>query len=65
MRMFSELVESRGLSLKLIGVGGASTADHVRAYLDAGAESVHIATAAMVDPLVACRIREELIAADQ
>jgi dihydroorotate dehydrogenase len=56
-RMFSELITSRGLSLKLIGVGGASTADHVRAYLNAGAEAVHIATAAMVDPLVACHIR--------
>ncbi len=56
--LFAELIASRGLSLKLIGVGGASTAEHVRAYLDAGAESVHIATAAMVDPLVALRIRE-------
>jgi dihydroorotate dehydrogenase len=59
VRMFSELVAERGLSVKLIGVGGASTAGHVRAYLEAGAEAVHIATAAMVDPLVACRIRAE------
>lgn len=58
-RMFAELIEQRGLSLKLIGVGGASTAAHVREYLAAGAESVHIATAAMVAPLVACRIRGE------
>lgn len=59
VRMFADLIESRGLNMRLIGVGGASTAEHVCDYLDAGAESVHIATAAMVDPLVACRIRNE------
>lgn len=58
-RMFAELIECRGLPLNLIGVGGASTAEHVHAYLAAGAESVQIATAAMVDPLVACRIRRD------
>ena len=58
-RMFAELIQVRGLSLRLIGVGGISTADHVRDYLDAGAESVQIATAAMVNPGVACRIRED------
>lgn len=63
-RMFAELIESRGLSLKLIGVGGAATAEHVRAYLEAGAESVHIGTAAMVDPLVAYRIRRESLSAE-
>ena len=56
-KMFSELIKAKNLSLKLIGVGGAGTADHLREYLAAGAEAVHIATAAMVDPLVACRIR--------
>ncbi len=59
-KLFAELIAERGLPTKLIGVGGASTAAHVRAYLDAGAESVHIATAAMIDPLVASRIRTEL-----
>jgi dihydroorotate dehydrogenase len=41
----------------LIGVGGAFTVDDVRRYLVAGAEAVHLATAAMLDPTVAIRIR--------
>lgn len=59
-RMFAELIERKELSVRLIGVGGASTAEHVRAYLDAGAEAVHIATAAMVNPAVALEIRRGL-----
>jgi dihydroorotate dehydrogenase len=43
----------------LIGVGGAFTADDVRRYLVAGAQAVHLATAAMVDPAVALTIRGE------
>ena len=46
----------------LIGVGGASTAEHVRDYLAAGAESVHLATAAMVRPEVGLEIRAALAA---
>lgn len=59
-KLFARLIEEMGLKMSLIGVGGASTAEHVREYLDAGAESVHIATAAMVDPSAGIRIREEL-----
>ncbi len=59
-RLFADLIEERSLDTKIIGVGGASTAGHVREYLAAGAESVHIATAAMTDPLIGLRIREEL-----
>jgi dihydroorotate dehydrogenase (NAD+) catalytic subunit len=59
-KLFDRLIRERGHGPKLIGVGGASTAEHVRAYLDAGAECVHIATAAMVDPMVALKIRAEL-----
>ncbi|MGE3316823.1 MAG: hypothetical protein AB7O26_17030 [Planctomycetaceae bacterium] len=58
-RMFAELIAARGLSTKLVGVGGVRTAADVREYLAAGAESVQIATAAMIDPLVAVRIRDE------
>ena len=54
---FSALIRDRKLPLSLIGVGGASTYEHVRDYLNAGAESVHLATAAMVDPRVAIKIR--------
>lgn len=56
-RMFSQLIQQRGLGLRTIGVGGISMAKHVDQYLDAGAESVQLATAAMLDPAVACRIR--------
>ena len=59
-RLFARLIADRALPLRLIGVGGASTARHVRDYLEAGAESVHIATAAMVDPWIGIRIRSGL-----
>lgn len=56
--LFAGLIaRTSGRALRLIGVGGAGTADDVRAYLTAGAEHVQIATAAMLDPQVAIRIR--------
>lgn len=55
--LFSRLIGQRGMNLRLIGVGGASTAEHVKGYLDAGAEHVQIASAAMVDPETALSIR--------
>ncbi|MEX0725507.1 MAG: hypothetical protein WD065_04520 [Planctomycetaceae bacterium] len=48
---------SRGLDVKFIGVGGVSTAEHLQAFLEAGAEGVHLATSVMVDPAVGLRIR--------
>ncbi len=59
-RLFAKLIAEKQLTLKLVGVGGTSSADDVRDYLQAGAESVHIATAAMVNPLVGTQIRSEL-----
>lgn len=59
-QMFARLIEEAGRSLRLIGVGGASSAACVRRYLEAGAEAVHLATAAMADPFVGCRIRRGL-----
>ena len=59
-RLFADLLKERGETTRLIGVGGASTAADVRAYLDAEAECVHIATAAMVNPAVGINIRQEL-----
>jgi len=61
-RLARQVVTGRYLSLgikpaAIIGVGGAFSADDVRRYLVAGAESVHLATAAMLDPAVALRIR--------
>ena len=60
VRLFAEVITRKGRNLKLIAVGGASTAQHVRDYLDAGAEAVHVATAAMVDPAVGLKIRGAL-----
>ena len=60
--VFAELIRERGLDLRLVGVGGISRAEHVREYLAAGAESVHLASAIMVDPEVGLRIRRELAA---
>lgn len=57
--MFARLARERNLKLTLVGVGGASSAEHVRQYLDAGAAAVHVATAAMVDPGVAMAIRRQ------
>jgi dihydroorotate dehydrogenase len=59
LKLFAELSRQRSLKTRMIGVGGAATAAHVRDYLDAGAEAVHIATAAMINPLVALEIRSE------
>ena len=55
--LFSELIRKRSDALHIISVGGVSTARHVQSCLKAGAESVHIATAAMIDPNVALKIR--------
>lgn len=58
-RALRELIERRGESVKLIGVGGAGETRHVKDYLAAGAHAVHVATAAMIDPGLALRIRDE------
>jgi dihydroorotate dehydrogenase len=60
--LFARLIRQRGLAMQLVGVGGASTAEHVEAYLDAGAHAVHLATAAMVNAAVALEIRAAMSA---
>ena len=57
--MFRDLIRERNNALSLIGVGGISDRNHVQSYLDAGAECVGIATAAMCDPGVALSIRDQ------
>lgn len=54
-RMLAEF----GGRLRLISVGGVSSTQDVRDRLAAGAHHVQIATAAMLDPLLAVRIRRE------
>lgn len=61
---FRRMADQLGLKIELIGVGGASNADHVRQYLDAGATAVHLATAAMIHPGVACEIRRDMASGD-
>lgn len=58
--MLASIIRERGSRLKVIGVGGIRSAADVRARLDAGAHHVQIATAAMLNPLVALEIRREL-----
>ncbi|MDZ4686896.1 MAG: hypothetical protein SH850_17620 [Planctomycetaceae bacterium] len=60
VRRFADAIQRRGLPTKIIGVGGIFTAAHVAEYLRAGAESVQLATAAMLDPRVALLICREL-----
>lgn len=60
VKLFSEAARNMGTDIKLIGVGGISEANHVKAFLQAGAHACHVATAAMVDPLVAIKIRQQL-----
>ena len=59
--LFRESLNLSPLKLDLIGVGGISTAEHVCEYLAAGASSVAIATAAMLNPDVGLQIRERLV----
>jgi dihydroorotate dehydrogenase (NAD+) catalytic subunit len=59
VRRFAEAIRRRGFPTKIIGVGGIFSADHVVEYLAAGAESVQLATAAMLDPQVALTIRRD------
>jgi dihydroorotate dehydrogenase (NAD+) catalytic subunit len=61
-QLFSDVIISQSLDISVIGVGGVHRAEHVIEYLAAGADSVHIATAAMTNPKIALEIREELAA---
>ena len=60
MRRFAEIARQRGYATKIIGVGGISSAAHVEQYLAAGAEAVQLATAPMINPLVAIEILSDL-----
>jgi len=59
VEMMRDIIEQSGMEITIIGVGGVATAADVRQYLDAGAKGVHMATSAMVDPLVGIKIRQE------
>jgi|TARA_B110000438_G_scaffold146555_1_gene141202 dihydroorotate dehydrogenase (NAD+) catalytic subunit len=57
-KSLNDMITEHNLDIKLIGVGGVSKVEDVRDYLAAGAQAVHIATAAMVNPLVAIEIKK-------
>jgi dihydroorotate dehydrogenase len=57
VRLFANIVRERQSPLRLVGVGGIGTAEHVGDFLRAGAHSVQLATAAMRDPGVGVSIR--------
>ena len=57
--LLRQIIGHTGARLKLIGVGGVFTAADARERLAAGAHHVQLATAAMLDPQAAIRIRRE------
>lgn len=59
-RLFNRLIAARKVPIRLIGVGGVSTGDHVREYLSAGATAVQLATSAMIEPAIGIALREQL-----
>jgi dihydroorotate dehydrogenase len=62
IKLFARVIRARGLSLRLVGVGGISSADHVCAHLETGSHAVQLATSAMLNPTVGLEIREKLAA---
>ncbi len=60
VRTLATIVANRRLPIELIGVGGVFSAEDFLSRLQAGANHVQLATAAMLDPYVALRIREQL-----
>lgn len=56
-RRFQQHLAAERLPHELIGLGGISCVSDVLEYLNAGASSVAIATAAMLNPLIAVEIR--------
>ncbi len=58
-RLLADLLREHAPQTELVSVGGVRTAADVRARLAAGSTHVQFATAAMLDPTVALRIREE------
>ena len=59
-RKLKTLREKLGLSYKIIGVGGVTTADDFFEYRDAGADAVMSGTGAMWNPYLAKEIKEKL-----
>lgn len=59
LRMLRSIVQQTSSDMRLISVGGVSTADEVMERLEAGAHHVQLATAAMLNPDIAITLRQE------
>lgn len=60
VQRFVRSVLKRGVDLSVVGVGGVSEADHIQQYMDAGAVSVHLATAIMLESAIGDRLQNEM-----
>ena len=60
VRLFSGVIRRERLPLRLVGVGGLRTVEHVRVHIEAGSHAVQLATAAMLDPMIGLKIRTGL-----
>jgi dihydroorotate dehydrogenase len=61
VQLFDGIIRAQASRLRLVGVGGISTAAQVQAHLKAGSHAVQLATAAMLNPLVAQEIRRGFV----
>jgi dihydroorotate dehydrogenase (NAD+) catalytic subunit len=59
VRLFARIIGERRSTLRLVGVGGISTAEHVGDFLRAGADAVQLATSAMRDSGVGIAMRKQ------
>jgi dihydroorotate dehydrogenase (NAD+) catalytic subunit len=59
--MFKKIISQQNLDLQIVAVGGISTAEHVKQYLENGACAVQLATAPMLEPTIGSKIRSGLI----
>lgn len=63
LKMFAQLIREQPEDVPtptLVSCGGISSAADVKAFLAAGAQATHLATAAMCNPLIASQIRKSL-----
>ena len=60
VHLFARVIRQHALKLRLVGVGGIATAQHVHAYQEAGSHAVQLATAAMLNPLLGKQMRCDL-----
>lgn len=60
LKIFRDTLTRTDFDLDLVGIGGISKSKDVKRFLAAGATSVALATAAMVNPMVGLKLREHL-----